>query len=220
MASLDALVTEIRGELRSSASADNVKVAIAASIDWFRSRRLRFNELKFTFSTIAAQEYYDDTDDDNIPLIAKIDSAVLNPGSNESDLDLVNSDFIDSRGYTTGDPERVAYIRESLRLHPVPTSVKSIRIDGVLELIDSAQSTADQRLLPENVLTIPGNYSSRWFKDGKEIIKAWAKGYVYLHNLRNSTEAKVMFEAAEAFASRSAANAQASSSDMTIPTQF
>src|SRR5688572_21412958 len=80
MSTLGDMVSEIRGEIRRSGMDDAIKGAICAAVQFHRDKRFRWNELSFTFATVANQQEYDVTDSASIGLLASIDSLkVSNP---------------------------------------------------------------------------------------------------------------------------------------------
>lgn len=222
MSNLGLMVSRIASEIRRTGMNDEIKYAIAAAVEFWRKKRTNFNQLKFTFSTVVGQEYYTSSASTNIPLIAKIDVAMFVDGVYEAPLELIDSSWIDEQGLVSANyraqPEKLAYIRSSIRLFPLPNAVKTIRIDGLLELIDSNGSAGLQRLTRDNVLSLPSSYASAWFTDGFEIIKSYAKGYLNLHVIKNTNEASMMYSDARDMADNKGDQAQTEgSNDMVQP---
>lgn len=222
MSNLGLMVSRIASEIRRTGMNDEIKYAVAAAVEFWRKKRTNFNQLNFTFSTAIAQEYYTSADSTNIPLIAKIDIAMYVDGTYERALDLVDSNWIDDQGLVSAsfrsEPEYLAYIRSSVRLFPVPNVAKTIRIEGLLELIDSSGATGLQRLTRDNVLNLPDSYASAWFTEGFEIIKSYAKGYLNLHVIKNTNEASMMYSDARDMADNKGDQAQTEgSNDMVQP---
>lgn len=226
MSTFGIMITEIEGDLRRSNMTDDVKKAIAAALAFYRNRRLAINTKTFTFTTVISQEYYTSADNANIPLVAKDDSVTLIDGTIEFPIKKVDTDWMDRNAISatyTSVPDHYAYVRQSFRLFPVPNAAKTVRVNGILELIDANQPAADRRLLLTNCLTVNLSYSSDWFTDGVgyQIIKAWAKGAIYKHKLRNQEEAVSQWSLAADFAAEGKAQAaESSGTGFVEPTQF
>lgn len=195
MSNLGVMVAEIREELRRSGMDNAIKRGICAAILFHRDKRFKWNELSFTFSTVANQPTYDESDDANIGRLASIDSMrIVSP---EIELGQRDINWMRERvNQATGTPSDFAYYEEMVYLDPIPASALSISVLGLLELKDTTQSTTNQIVSRDNILSLPDSYSTAWFTDGFEIIKAWAKGYVSLHHLRNKEQSDNMFGAA------------------------
>lgn len=191
MSDLGTMVAEIRSEIRRTNFDNAIKIGICAAVQEHRAKRLSFNEKSFTFITVADQETYGVADSSYLGRVARFDSIkVTSPETvlNARDIDFIRDQISD----LTGTPSDYAYYENNLYLNPVPNAVFTIDVLAVLELLDTAQSTANQIMSRSNILSLPTDYTNAWFTDGYEIIKAWAKGYVNFHNLRNSDEGNVM----------------------------
>lgn len=199
MSNFGTMVAEIREELRRSGMDNAIKRGIGAAVLFHRDKRFAWNELSFTFTTSANEAEYDATTDDaNIGRLAKIDSAkIVSP---ETVLTVRDIDYIRGRtGLSSGTPDDIAYFEEQIFLSPTPSRTLSISVFGLLELKDTAQAAALQIISRENILTIPAAYTTAWFTDGYEVIKSWAKGYVYHNHMRNTEQATAEFTAAGGF---------------------
>lgn len=198
MSTLGTMVAEIREELRRSGMDNAIKRGICAAVLYHRDKRFKWNELSFSFSTVAGTSTYDEGDNANIGRLAAIDSMrVVNP---ETVLTPRDIDWMRTRvNQTTGTPLDFAYYEETVYLDPIPASVLSVSVLGILELKDANQSAGSQIITRENILTLPDDYTTAWFTDGYEVIKAWAKGYIAMHHLRNTEQTGAMFSAATDF---------------------
>lgn len=197
---------EIENELRRGTGyRAQVKTAIAAAIEHHESKRFAFNEAKLSFTTVADQEYYDDSDDADIPYITRFDSVVLSRGTSwKRELIKKPSDWIDRQlTITSSDPEHYAYIRSQIRLHPAPSVASdTVTVDGVLVLRDSGQTAPNDIVSRATAASIADGFTNAWFVEGYEMIKHWAKGYLYANLTRNAAEAENMFTMSRAFFSR------------------
>jgi len=178
------MVAEIREELRRSGMDNAIKRGIGAAVLFHRDKRFAWNEANFSFTTTASQPDYDSSDNSAIGRLATID--VMKVVTPETYLNPRTIEYIRSLlDRPTGTPADFAYFAQAITLSPTPSSTLTINIDGVLELYDANQSSTNQIISRDNILTIPDGYSTAWFGAGYEIIKAWAKSYIYLHHLRN-----------------------------------
>lgn len=197
MSNLGVMVSEIASELRRSGMDTAIKRGICGAVEHLKDKRFKWNELFFDFTTTAAEQDYDSADDADIGRLCAIDAATITtPATN-----LTKRDWAwlkDRVGTSSGTPSDIIFYQDSIWLHPTPASALTINVWGLLELKDANQSAGSQIITRENFATLPNNYTTAWFTEGFDVVKAWAKGYVYLHHLRNKTEADVMFGAAGA----------------------
>lgn len=227
MSNLVTMVTEIGADLRRSSMTDDIKKAIAAGAAFMRPRRLWFNVKTFTFTEVASREYYDQDDSNNIPLVAKFDFVKRVDGQYEYELYPKDTDWIDAQNVGSSyrsQPQNYAYVRETIRLFPIPSTTKTISVNGILEAIDSGGAAGKQRLLRTNVLTLPDSYASIWFTDDVAYmaLKSWAKGYLYTHKLGNAQTGAAMYAEANDLATegKSQGQSQSGGDDMVASTSF
>lgn len=195
MSNFGVMVAEIRQEIRRSGMDDAIKRGIGAAVLFHRDKRFKWNEASFSFSTAANQEDYGTADNASIGRLAVID--VVKIASPETKLTARTIDYLRSLvRQSTGCPLDYAYYEAEVFFSPVPNTIYTVNVDGVIELADTNQVAANQIISKDNILTIPDSYSTEWFGAGYEIIKAWAKGYINLHHLRNQAESTAMFSAA------------------------
>lgn len=191
MSNLGAMVDEIRGEIRRTNMDAAIKSSICSAVILHKDKRYKWNEGNISFNTVADQPTYDEDDDADIGLIASFDSVkVTSPETVliKRDIKWMRARISDA----TGTPEDFAYYERQIYLYPVPSSVLTINILGVLELADLTQSAGSQIMTRENIQTLPNNYTTAWFTDGYEIIKAQAKSFLSINHLRNVTEGQTM----------------------------
>lgn len=223
MSTFGTMVAEIREEIRRSGMDNAIKRAIGAAVVYHRDKRFLWNELSFTLATVANQAAYDSTDDANIGRLAKIDTAkIASPATVLTPRTLA---YIRGKlTQTSGTPADIAFFQEEITLDPAPSSVLSINIDGLLELKDTNMVTTPvnlQVINRANILSIPDAYTTAWFVEGFEIIKSWAKGYLYQNNLRNTEQAATDFTAADGFKTDQEGQlAKLGGSGFAVPTRF
>lgn len=220
MSTFGTMVAEIREELRRNGVDNAIKRAIGAAVIYHRDKRFIWNELSFALTTVADQPDYDGDDDANIDRLAQIDNAKI--ASPETDLTPRTIQFIRAKvGLTSGLPLDIAVYERAITLSPTPNAVYTINIDGIMELEDLTQPAGQQIISRENILTIADGYTTAWFVEGYEVIKSWAKGYIYQNHLRNSEQAGTDFTASDAFRTdQENKAAKLGSSGFVQPTQF
>lgn len=228
MSNFGTLVAEVRSDLRRSGIDNDIKVGIAAALQWYRAKRFSFNEKSFTFSTVAGTDTYTSSTNEAIARIARFDGLYVTVGTTQLPLTgPVDNDLIDQdrMGSTSSSiPSRYAFVTQSIRLDPIPSAVYTITFKGIVELNDPAQASSPtdlRRITRATVLSIPENYTNAFFDEGYEILKAWTKGYVYTNTLRNVMEGRAMFAIADEYAGQKSSEfMEQSSSGGVVPTQF
>lgn len=224
MATFQSIIEECERLLRRGTSIrTDIRAALAAAVDHYKDRRFAFNELKFSFTTTANDDLYDDTDADEIPYITKFDSVVLSSGTAWSrPLVKIDNAEIESAGpnVASSTPTHFAYVREQIRLYPPPSTAGwTVTVEGVRELLDG--STPPVPLNAETAQTFPLQSELDWFSKGKMVVMTWAIGYINFYVFRNSPEAQANWGAADAFADKLAGRGQSvSGTDTLTPTRF
>ena len=219
------MVADIRGEIRRSQMDEAIKGAIVASIDYWKDKRFRWNESRFTFSTVATQDEYSESDDADIGLLAKIDSIRLSTGSQKWNPEQKPNNFLEEAydPNNSGDPEIFSFYRERIRFFPIPNQVLTATVLGLQELLDTAVATAYQRITRDvpDINSIPDAYTTAWFTEGYEVTKLYAKGYLYKHHLSNSERGNELFTDAIAIGKDFQAKiGKLGASGFLVPTQF
>ncbi len=136
-----------------------------------------FNETRdVTFPTISNREWYDKTDNQNIPTLVRIVAAYCEDGTGQrttlrrvmpEDIETV-SDNAASRG----EPYMYTYFGQRIRLYPTPSDTQyTIRLQlGPYRLTDITSSTD----------------SNAWFTEAFDLIKARAKYNLYKDYLKDA----------------------------------
>lgn len=191
------MLADIRSEIRRTTMDAAIKKSIVASVDYWKDKRFKWNESRFTFSTVASQDEYSSSDDADIGYLAKIDSILLSTGSTEWKPKQVPveviEDIYDASG--TGDPTMFAYYRSRIRFYVIPSRVLTVTVLGLQELLDTSQAADYQRLsraIPD-ISAIPSTYTTSWFTDGYEVTKLYAKGYLFKHHMQNAQVGDALF---------------------------
>jgi hypothetical protein len=137
MADLAALKAKIADDIDDYDSyyASNIASAITYAIGYHERERFYFNETRdLTFATVENQQWYDTSDEDDIPTLLHIDGMwLIDSGANQKPLCRAmpqeietwtdNADVLSGAGTANnpkGEPSRWAYFGQRIRLHPVP----------------------------------------------------------------------------------------------------
>ena len=189
MTTLTALKAQIADDLARDDLTTQIAAAITQAIEFYKEERLFWTETRAeTFATVASQSAYTVSDDAAIPLFIKIDDVMLQDSSSieygplERADQVVMEQLLDD-GSATGRPDTWSYYNDTLYFYPVPDAVYTVRPMGQIEV--AAPST--------DVET--GN---KWMTKGYELIRCKAKGYIFLHTVKDPNQAVAMEAAAQA----------------------
>lgn len=192
MANLGVMMADIRREMRRSTMDTQIKSAIIAAVDYWKDKRFRWNESTFTFSLASAQYEYSSTDSASIGYLTEIDDLKLSVSNEEWHPDKRTIAYVAGLydANISGDPSDYAFYRARIRFYPIPSRTLTATVLGVMELLDTNQSSSFQRLSRtiSDIASVPDSYTTAWFTDGYELIKSHAKGYLYKNMLRNDQE--------------------------------
>lgn len=174
-------------EYRVAAAVSDIHDAIHSAIEQYHHMRFWFNEARtVTFSTVALQDLYDENDEQDIPLILKFDYAVITIGGGIYELCPLSPNAAElSNGGTAspGQPEFYTYYGEQIRLTPAPVDDDWIvRIGCILKREAPAEDSTT------------GNV---WMTHAERLIRATAKGELYLHVIKDMQQAQTMKAVAE-----------------------
>ena len=181
MTTLTTMKDRIARELRRSNITTQIAEAITTAIDAYREHRFFFNESRdTTFSTVAAQEFYDADDEPDLANLIKIDYCKINV--NDSTFDLM-PDFpseiegASTNATATGQPGWYVLYNRQIRLYPIPDDVWTVRVAGVF--IYAAPAT-------------DGETDNFWMTTAERLIRSRAKAELALHVLRDTELAQIM----------------------------
>ena len=186
MTTLAILKARVATEIRRTDLTTQIASAISTAIGAYQEQRFYFNESRsLTFSTVASQEFYTSSDDADIGLIKKIDYIKLYVGDFPYELSPERPEEIEwlSQNATqTGQPLSYCYYARSIRLHPVPDAIYTVRIGGMIKLAEPATDN---------------EASNAWMIDGERLIRSRAKYELALHVLRDTKLADEMGSAVQ-----------------------
>jgi len=187
MTTLSILKSTIADDLARSDLTTQIAAAISQAITFYKGERLFINETRdSTFVTVAGQSRYSSSDDTDIPLFLTIDGMFLvDSSSNVYELspeDPVSMESSLGNGAASGRPYSYCYFDRSFTLYPIPDAVYTVRPLGQIEVAEPASDSE-----PNNV----------WMTKGFELIRCTAKGYVFLHTVKDPDQAAIMAIGAE-----------------------
>lgn len=137
-----------------------------------------FNETRdVTFATVAGREWYDKTDNSNIPTLVRIVAAYSEDGTGQrTTLRRVMPEEIETvsdNAASRGEPYMFTYFGQRIRLYPVPSDTQyTIRLQLGPYRLAEIQSSTD---------------SNAWFTEAFDLIKARAKYQLYKDYLKDAT---------------------------------
>lgn len=149
-----------------------IRRAVAAAVRRFQPDRFGFNEGIVTFPTIPGADVYVAGDSPAIPGFMAIDSVGLIDGDQTWPLKRIDEaqiEALDDPASATR-PVAYSYFGRSLRLWPMPSDVRTIRVMGHLRLDLPPQDEAP----------------SPWFDEGRDLIVARAKWHLALNVLKDT----------------------------------
>jgi hypothetical protein len=136
-----------------------------------------FNETRdVTFTTVNAQEWYDESDNANIPTLVRIVAAYSEDAQGQrTTLKRVSPEEIETlsdNSAATGEPYCWTYFNQKIRLYPIPgATAYTIRLQlgpyRLTELSDSADTNA-------------------WLDEAYDLIKARAKYILYKNTIKDA----------------------------------
>lgn len=205
---LGTMTQRIRDEILRDTDVETnyIKKAIASAIRTYRYHRFWFNEGTFTLSTVDGTQDYSAVSSGSAGYprdLISVDRLTLVHNTSLIKLPKVGiQEFrdLDSGDNTEGRPSCWTFHHESLMLYPTPDAVYTIRGDYVKELtgldgdddrlglsavyVDDAWSFRD---VDGNLIT--DSYTSAWFDEAEEMVRAKAKALVYSEVLRDTKAA-------------------------------
>lgn len=165
-----------------------IDAAISQAIGFYQEERLFWMETRsVTFDTVAAQSAYTESDAASIPLWIKIDRLFIEDSDGEvyGPLDRVDEGAMEQMlddSAASGRPDSWSLYSDTFYFHPVPDGAYTVRPHGQI-LIAEPGSDAES-----------GN---KWMTKAFELIRCAAKGYIFLHTVKDPGQAAEMAVAAE-----------------------
>lgn len=188
MSTFGVMQDRIADELNRTDLTTQIQYAIKTAIKVYDKQRFWFNESRsFTFSTVAAQEFYTSSDNSDIPNLLAIDTVQIAITSTDKYLlqrvPYEQIEAISSNGTVDqGQPTWFAYYNKQIRLYPIPDAAYTIRVSGHWALTDLSLTTD----------------TNNWMTDGEILIRSRAKRELYTHVIRDLDGAAAMAQAENA----------------------
>lgn len=148
MSTLGTMITRIANETRRSESAEgtNIQNCILECIADYEQERFWWNWSRSnTFSLSSSQEYYTSVDAAFIAQVLRFDGVNLEVSSTDvrkmfpqswETIEEWNRD-----ANSRGDPDTFAYRGQSIRVYPIPTQGRTVRVAGLFKLASLSAST-------------------------------------------------------------------------------
>ncbi len=163
MSTLTTLKAELAGDLKRSDLTTDIAAAITAAIKFYQKEHLFFKEdEEKTFSTVADQVYYAESDDADIGLIAQLEAVKIRVASNDYDLirlDISTFETLNDAQTSSGQPTNYVYYNQKIGLYIPPSTVYTVMLIGSFEVAAPATD---------------GEANNVWMTDGFELIRAHA----------------------------------------------
>lgn len=170
-------------ELRRNGTIDTqIEEAIASAIEAYSDDRFHFNEKRtVTFTTVANQEFYDESDAALLAYLVKIDYVTMRINNTIFDILPDRPDRMESasdNATAVGQPGWFVYYERQLRFYPVPAeSGWVIRVAGLYRY---AAPLTDEEA------------DNFWMTEGERLIRSRAKYELATHVLRDMELAQIM----------------------------
>jgi hypothetical protein len=171
------MVNRIANELDDDDLTDEIKSAIQSAIAYYSRTRFWFNQVQFDFAIVEDDEYFDSTDDSEIPNVLQIDSFYiadssgtrwpLNPVSNY-EIQEVQNGFVKAR------PRAWASVRQQIRVYPIADSSYTATVEAWSRL--STLSADDD--------------TNAWMVEAEELIRQRAKRILAMDITKEPTDAQ------------------------------
>lgn len=168
MSDFGTMIARIEDEIDNEDLTDQVKKAITSAIAHHSRRQFWFNRVRFDFAVVADDEFFDSTDDSEIPNIVQIDSAWLVQSSIRYPLVQVNDNVIaDSQtGLVKSRPTNFSYVRKQIHIYPISDDSYTFYAEAWSRLSELTNVT---------VGAVTSDATNAWMTDGEELIRQRAK---------------------------------------------
>lgn len=133
MSDYGTMQARIANEIDDDSLTDEIKNAIQSAITHHSRKKFWFNQVRFDFAIVADDEYFDSTDDTEIPNLLQIDSAwLVDSSSIRYELVQVNDSIITAaqNGLVKQRPTNLSYVRKQLRCFPISDASYTCYVEG------------------------------------------------------------------------------------------
>lgn len=188
MTTLSILKGVIADDLARPDLTSQIAAAITQAISFYQEEHLFWMESRSnTFNTVATQSAYTSSDSADIPNWIKITDLFIEDSDGQRygplcRLDQWEMEQLLDDGASSGRPDSWSLYDDTMYFHPIPDAVYTVRPMGQLLV---AEPSSDSE--PNNP----------WMGKGFELVRCAAKGYVFLHTMKDPDQASIMALAAE-----------------------
>jgi hypothetical protein len=188
MTTLSILKGVIADDLARPDLTSQIAAAITQAISFYQEEHLFWMESRSnTFNTVATQSAYTSSDSADIPNWIKITDLFIEDSDGQRygplcRLDQWEMEQLLDDGASSGRPGSWSLYDDTMYFHPIPDAVYTVRPMGQLLV---AEPSSDSE--PNNP----------WMVKGFELVRCAAKGYVFLHTMKDPDQASIMALAAE-----------------------
>lgn len=170
------MIERIENEIDDDDLRDEIKSAIQSAIAHYSRKRFFFNQVQFDFTMVADDEFFDSTDDSEIPNILAIDSMYITSGGIRYPLNPLSNSIIDDAqdGQVKARPENWAYVRKNIRVYPIS--------DGSYTATVEAWSRLGALVEDDD--------TNAWMTDGEELIRQRAKRILAMDVTKEPSDAQ------------------------------
>jgi len=165
---LGAMKKRIANEINRSDLPDQIADAISTAIHAYQDKRFWYNETRsLTFSTVQGQDIYSASDNASIGKIQKIDYLTITSGGCTYSMEQLDPEWFEGGEATSSNiPTCFCFFDESIRLHPIPSGVYTVRISCVEKISEPASDS---------------EASNPWMTSAEALIRCRAKAELYTH---------------------------------------
>ncbi len=182
MTNLDTMKSRIADDLARSDLTSQIASAITTAIEAYQDNRFFFNESRdITFDTVPDQQFYDATDQSDIPDLINIDWMTVLINTNDLRTlvrrDPQRLDYDAGNTSSTNQPYSYTYYQQKIRLYPIPSGVWPVRIQGHIKANAPANGT---------------EANNPWMTYAERLIRSRAKYELAVHVIRDMELASLM----------------------------
>lgn len=166
----------IEDEIDDAGLRNQVKLAIQSAIAYYSRTRFWFNQVRFTFPIVADDEFFDSTDNAEIPNLLEIDSfTVTQSGIRYPCYPIGDSIIADAQtGLVKYRPSVYAYVRKQIHIFPISDGSYTATVEAFSRLSALSADTD----------------TNAWMTDGEELIRQRAKRILAIDVTKEPSDAQ------------------------------
>ena len=155
--------------------ATQIQRSVQAAIRFCERTTYYFNETRdITFSTVADQQWYGESDEDDIPTLVHIQAAWVYVGGQAYRLTPSPPEELESlsdNSASTGQPRDYVYFNQQIRLYPIPDQAYTVRLQVGPYRLAAVSAETD---------------TNAWTEEAFDMIKARAKYILYKDTIKDA----------------------------------